>query len=51
MVNKEKELTQIEKFKAIAKEVGADENEAAFNKALKKIGSAKMPIKEAKKPA
>lgn len=45
----QKSQSQIEKFKAIAKEVEADGNEDAFNNALKKIGTAKIQTKENKK--
>jgi hypothetical protein len=39
--------TQSEKFKKLAREIGADEDEAAFKAKLKKLAKAKPEKKEA----
>lgn len=45
-------LSQNDKFKAMAKELGAETSEAAFDAVLKRIGKATVPVKKkAKKPA
>lgn len=43
-----KKETQISKFREAARELGASDSEASFNKKLKKIAKAK-PVERAKK--
>ncbi|BAQ15922.1 hypothetical protein [Methyloceanibacter caenitepidi] len=44
------EKTQIQKFKDAAKEVGCNDDEAAFDAALRKIGNAQPPTASKPKP-
>jgi len=39
------DLDQIDRFKELARELGCDENEAAFEAALKKIADSKISMK------
>lgn len=44
------ELSQIDRFKEVARELGCDEDEAAFDKTLRKLAEAKhLPKHEPKK--
>ncbi len=43
MKNEKPVLTQSDRFKAAARELGADESEAAFDATLRKIGERKAP--------
>jgi hypothetical protein len=44
------QLAQIDRFKALARELGCDEDEAAFDGALKKLAESKpLPKHEPKK--
>lgn len=46
-MEKKKEKSQSERFKQAAKDVGADESEAAFEEKLRKIAKAKPKKNEA----
>lgn len=46
--SKDKALSQSEKFKAMAKEVKADDNEIVFDKVLKKISKVEISVKPIK---
>jgi hypothetical protein len=46
----QKSTSQSEKFKAVAREIGCDEDEAAFEARLKKTAKASPPKPEKKKP-
>jgi hypothetical protein len=46
-----KSQSQKEKFIAMAKELGSDTSEKAFDAALKRVGKAHIPIKVGKKIA
>jgi hypothetical protein len=50
MAQKKPKEPQVERFKEAARMLGCDEDEAAFEAKLKKIGNAQPPKKPAKKP-
>ena len=45
-LDKEAAKSQADKFKDLAREVGADEDEAAFKRKLARLAKAKQPEKE-----
>jgi len=45
MTKKNDDGSQIDRFKELARELSCDEDEAAFENALKKIARQKLPIK------
>lgn len=41
---------QVVKFRALARQIGADEDEAAFNEKLKKVAKAPKAVRNGTKP-
>jgi hypothetical protein len=45
MTKQSTDFSQVDRFKALARELGCDEDEAAFEAALKKVAEAPQPAK------
>jgi hypothetical protein len=50
MTKIQKPSAQLERFKAAAREIGADDDEARFNDVLRRVGKAPPPADKPKKP-
>lgn len=49
MTDKDADKPQLDKFKELAKELGCDEDEAAFAAVIRKVGKARPPTPDADK--